>query len=372
MIDELAGPGFDILHAAFAEGPPAGVDLRTDHAPNSLYQRLRDARSEARARERKEDSPDRDDPPPPPDWRLVQQLAVEALSQKSKDLEIAAWLTEALLRLDEFRGLATGLRLMQNLVQDFWAFGLYPQEDEDGISTRVAPIAGLSGQGAEGTLIQPLRKRFFLKTGSSIEVRFFDYAASESLEDEQNPETRQRREKAGNLMRLELIEREARSAPLGWFAKLQRDLRTADAAWSALGETVQAVAGPLAPSTKYVTDRLQEFLKIVARYAPEEEIVAPVPLDTTSDAAVDPATDATTQAGRASAEPATRDDMLRELARIAAFFRRTEPHSPLAYTLDDAVRRGRMSLPDLLAEIVPDRVTREQMLLQLGIKPAST
>jgi type VI secretion system protein ImpA len=60
--------------------------------------------------------------------------------------------------------------------------------------------------------------------------------------------------------------------------------------------------------------------------------------------------------------------MLRDLGRIADFFRRTEPHSPLAYTLDEAVRRGRMSWPELLAEIVPDETARNQMLVQLGIK----
>ena len=67
----------------------------------------------------------------------------------------------------------------------------------------------------------------------------------------------------------------------------------------------------------------------------------------------------------------TREDMLRELGQIAAFFRRTEPHSPLSYTLDEAVRRGRLSLPELLEELVPDAASRGQILMQLGIKNAA-
>ena len=63
----------------------------------------------------------------------------------------------------------------------------------------------------------------------------------------------------------------------------------------------------------------------------------------------------------------TRDDAIRQLEEIADFFRRTEPHSPLAFTLDDAVRRARMSLPDLLAEIMPDADVRKVMLTSLGI-----
>ena len=68
--------------------------------------------------------------------------------------------------------------------------------------------------------------------------------------------------------------------------------------------------------------------------------------------------------------PVTREDMLRELERIAEFFRKTEPHSPLAYTLEEAVRRGRLTWPELLAEVVPDDKVRSGMLVMLGIRPA--
>ena len=61
--------------------------------------------------------------------------------------------------------------------------------------------------------------------------------------------------------------------------------------------------------------------------------------------------------------------MLRELGRIAEYFRRTEPHSPLAYTLEEAVRRGRLTWPELLEEVVPDGGVRSTILNMLGIRP---
>ena len=66
---------------------------------------------------------------------------------------------------------------------------------------------------------------------------------------------------------------------------------------------------------------------------------------------------------------ASREEALRSLAAIAEFFRRTEPLSPLSYTLQEAVRRARMSWPELLEEIVPDAGQRSQILLSLGIRP---
>src|SRR5689334_2502030 len=93
--------GFDLdaLLGPIPGDAPAGADLRADASPQSLYYRLRDARAEARAAERALEA---DDPlsAPPPEWRTIRDLGVEALGGYTKDLEIAAWLTEALLRGD--------------------------------------------------------------------------------------------------------------------------------------------------------------------------------------------------------------------------------------------------------------------------------
>jgi type VI secretion system protein ImpA len=63
----------------------------------------------------------------------------------------------------------------------------------------------------------------------------------------------------------------------------------------------------------------------------------------------------------------TRDDALNALLQVADYFRRTEPHSPVSYSLEQAVRWGRMSLPELLAELIPDEAARTQLSLRAGI-----
>lgn len=65
----------------------------------------------------------------------------------------------------------------------------------------------------------------------------------------------------------------------------------------------------------------------------------------------------------------TREDAFRTLQKVAEFFRQTEPHSPISYTLEDVVRRGRMPLPALLAELMPDQEARRTFLVAAGIKP---
>ena len=65
----------------------------------------------------------------------------------------------------------------------------------------------------------------------------------------------------------------------------------------------------------------------------------------------------------------SREDAFRVLEEAADFFSRTEPHSPLASTLREAVRRGRLTWSELLAEIVPDLDSRAAILSSLGIRP---
>ena len=55
------------------------------------------------------------------DWHAVIRLGCEALRTKTKDLQIAAWVAEAVGQLHGFEGLRDGFRLLLQLQQRFWA-----------------------------------------------------------------------------------------------------------------------------------------------------------------------------------------------------------------------------------------------------------
>ena len=133
---------------------PSGVDVRQDAAARPIYLRLKDARAQARTAERTAEAAG-DPVVVPPAWATVRALAVELLGAHAKDLEVAAWLIEALVRLDGFAGLARGFRLTEALVARFWPD--VRSNDEDDAQGRVSPLAGLNGIGGEGALIQPIR-----------------------------------------------------------------------------------------------------------------------------------------------------------------------------------------------------------------------
>jgi type VI secretion system protein ImpA len=77
------------------------------------------------------------------DWNAVISIAEEALAYKTKDLQIACWLVEALTWSDGFEGLATGFTILAGMVQNFWEH-LYPELEEGDLEIRAGPIEFLN------------------------------------------------------------------------------------------------------------------------------------------------------------------------------------------------------------------------------------
>ncbi len=362
----------DAILAPIPGDKPAGADPRDDVSPTSAYFRLRDARAEARDMERQAEAPREDDSTagdsaPPAPWRLVRSLSETALREIAKDLEVATWLTEALVRAAGLRGLATGAAVITGLVERYWD-DLYPTPDEDGMETRVGPLAGLSGQsaGVDGTLMQPLRKIVFFVRPDTSPFAYWQYTQSWDLSGISDSVKRQQRIDAGVLV-FEDLEKEARRAGAAHWSALQAELAGAIEAWAAMTAVLETHAGPACPSTSNVRDLLVKMEAAASRFAPDVPPAAP-----SSDPHAGVAAPASAPVAGLAPQPGApmgREDALRQLAAIAAWFRQHEPNSPLAYTLDEAVRRGRMSWPDLVAELMPDETTRNALLVSLGIKP---
>jgi type VI secretion system protein ImpA len=349
---------------------PAGVDLRQDFSPSSAYYRLRDARAEARAAERAMDATP-EETAVPPQWRTIEDLAAKALESQSKDLEVAAWYTEALLRHHGFDGLAAGITVMHGLVDRFWD-SLYPRPDEDGLETTVAGVAGLNGVGGDGTLAQPIRKVALFRGVQGGPIALWQIEQADALQSLE-PDRRAARIAAGALS-LDMIEKGAAQMPREHWGGLIPAVREALAAWQALSEALDAKAGAAAPPTSAVRGLLEAVLAALLRFAGAN---APGEGEETgAEAASGGPAGETAAAGGAPArgparpgEIASREDALKLLDDVARWFRRVEPHSPLSYTLEEAVRRGRMTLPELLQETLQDDTARQAFLTALGIRP---
>src|SRR5437879_1583719 len=92
------------------------------------------------------------------DWRLVRDLATEMLRERSKDLQLAMWLTEANIKLHGFAGLRDGLRIARELMVRYWDNGLFPPMEE-GPEDRAGPLQWLSDKLVDSITAIPITAR---------------------------------------------------------------------------------------------------------------------------------------------------------------------------------------------------------------------
>lgn len=117
-----------------ADDNPAGEDLRY-----VLFDEISEAR-------RADDAYDRGDwqrDIKSADWETVIALCSDALVNRTKDLQIAAWLTEALTITEGFEGLLTGLQVIRGFLENFWE-SVYPEIEDDDLDFRVGRLEFLN------------------------------------------------------------------------------------------------------------------------------------------------------------------------------------------------------------------------------------
>ncbi len=128
---------------------PSGEDLR--YAP--IYDQIKEARRE----EEEVTQGDWATAGKKADYPLVVKLCTEVLATKSKDLQLAAWLTEAIIRTEGFPGLKQGLQLLQGLTTTFWDT-LYPQLEDGDAELRATPLQWIGTSAGSTLRTVPLNK----------------------------------------------------------------------------------------------------------------------------------------------------------------------------------------------------------------------
>ena len=357
---------FDVLLAPVSEAAPTGVDLRDDASPQSIYYRLKDLRSVARATERRADSGE-DTAGAQSEWRQVLDLSQQALTRQAKDLEVACWLAEALVRTHGFAGLEDGLALIDALLETY-GDKLHSLRDEEGLTTFLAPLAGLNGVEGEGTLIQPIRK-VAVTTGEGGSYAAYHYAQAIDLGKLTDAAAKERRLAAG-VPTLETFEDALRKSPKDFLRGLLANLTGSLAALDKLSDRLGEQFGKDAPSTSRIRSMIEEVDDLVRTRT--RDLLPPDPSPEQADGADTAAAAnglASNGARGVSGAVTNREEALRTLAKVSEFFKQTEPHSTIAFTLDDVIRRARLTLPELLAELLPDAEARRIFLTSAGIRP---
>lgn len=346
-----------------SEDSPCGRDLREDTSVESIYYKLRDARNSARKAERlalvdAEDAGTVDE-----NWFQLKELALLALEQETKDLEVVAWLIEAVTRIDGIKGLSFGYQLASELINNYWEQGIYPAIDEDGIETRVAPLSGLNGFDGAGTLITPIKSVAITDSEEYLPVCVWQYEQAVQLE-RLDAEKKQSRIDNGAIP-LESIKKAVMLTEPSFYRELIDDVQSALETYQTFTNEFDRVCESLPQPTSNIRNALKECIEAI-EYLARDKL-----------ASSDEAVSQDSEYGAADSSSAEvrainrREQAVNTLRQVAQFFRETEPHSPISYLLDQSIRWSDLSLPELLQQLIPEEGAREQYFKLTGIDTGS-
>lgn len=364
---------FETLLTPISEESPSGEYLR--------YSGLYDEISEARRADDVLAQGDWQTDLKVADFKKVIALAVPAIENDSKDLQIAAWLSEALIKEHGFVGLRDALQMLAKLQETFWET-LHPVIDEGDMEGRANAIAWMEAQAA-----------FALKQGKITGYAgysFVDYEDSKRFDIPDNLESLDTAEQVKfNELRAQ-AERENRVTANKWRAELSQTRRAfceelnflIEECWTAYNELNRVIEDKFdlnqAPATNNLKKGLDEVHSLVKKILEEKRLEEPDAADETSETTVDE-TGATVAAkagpGVATGAIQNRQDALKRLGDVAEWFKKNEPHSPIAYIVGRAVKWGNMPFEVWLQDVIKDETVIYNLRQTLGFNtnlPEST
>ncbi|MBZ5499890.1 MAG: type VI secretion system protein TssA [Acidobacteriia bacterium] len=310
------------------------------------------------------------------DWPRVKTLAAEALTTQTKDLQVGAWLAEALIKLHSFAGLLDSLKLMRGLLTGFWDH-VYPEADDGDLEARANALAFFDNQAAFTLKESPITNSMSEPNCSYFqweESRKYDIPEDLSQLDSEALE-------GANALREE-AKREHKVTGEQWrsakndstrvyYEGIYAQLKDCLEEFAALDRTMDERFERQTPGLGYLKKALEDVTSLVEKTVREKRMLEPDKAGPEETAADETATARDAVGPRGVEGPIrSRQDALQRLEEVVEYFRKTEPHSPVSYLVERAIRWGQMPLEVWLREVIKERQVLEQLRDTLGLGSA--
>jgi type VI secretion system protein ImpA len=279
------------------------------------------------------------------DWKFVGTGCAKLIKTRSKDLRLAVWLAEASAKTIGFRGLGDALLVAAGLCERYWE-SLFPLPDEGGFEQRIGNLCWIAMRAPQ------LAREIALTegTGTEFSMNDFDSARSRPAGEEAGPG----------------LDAARRRTSRGFYQALLEDCAHCVDAIAVLERVTDERLGADGPGFTAAKAALQDVIHFVTPFARDAGVG--VERDTDQPPAAARVQPAQAAVAGMSGPLQTRPQALAQLRAVAEFFRRTEPHSPVAYLADKAANWGEQPLHVWLRGVVKDQAVFEQLEEMLGVQ----
>jgi type VI secretion system protein ImpA len=320
------------------------------------------------------------------DWPAIEAKCIDMLAVRSKDLQIAVWLVEAWMRQHGVDGLRQGLRMLDALLRAYWD-DLHPQieagdmaqgDAAPDVDARLAPLEWLNE-----SLSASLRVHTVLVNagaGKPTPVTLADWERMTIREmAPAPPAARNQAPVEAGLTRADVVDGVVHlQAELVWMETAVEDCQDA---LSAIAEVLRARLAALAPNLGKLATTLEAARRVLAQLhdstapaQPGDELLQEDVMNDGDDADAPAAMpdadrpDATHCRIGGGPRWRNRTEAYATLAMLADYLADVEPHSPTPFLIRRAVNWGRMSLPEVIAEIIREEGDVNRLFNVLSVR----
>lgn len=277
------------------------------------------------------------------DWAKVVSLSEALLKDKSKDLRVAGWLLEGLGKVRGFGGLADGFDVCTRLIDTFWD-DLHPRAEGGDNDERIGALSWMVQRAATIMMEAPLTQ------ASQGAFSWYDFQSAKSWQArvERDPDLAEEADE--RQITMERFRAASAATPAAAYEEMRDGFGRLRNIASAFEKVVDERLGVDGPSFAPLREALDAVGEAVDRLARDSGVALQGGAEDV----------ATSEAGAGdvgivmSGPIKSRKQALVQLRQVADFFRRTEPHSPVAYLADKAAKWGEMPLHDWLRQVVKD------------------
>jgi type VI secretion system ImpA family protein len=298
------------------------------------------------------------------DWDQVEHLCQDALKNRTKDLQIAAWLTEAYLHLEGMGGLVRGLDLILGLTHNFWD-NIHPQIDGTNIELRLIPYEWMNtclSEKCQSVLISMPADR------AHRPQRLIDFNEAQRIElqpkkssQPELPQAPNDAPRAPNKMSLSIDQ-----TPTAFYDCLSENCALA---LHRLTELTAELGRHLAADAP-TFHRLREKIEVVQHFA--HQILKNRGKKEKKKTGLLGMSFPRSPKKTIENSFESREQAYRTLEEVATYLERIEPHSPTPYLIRRAISWGSMSLPQVLADALANGKDISLLLDVLNVEKKSS
>lgn len=316
------------------------------------------------------------------DWGFVASKSATLLKDKTKDIRLLTWISEAWGNLYGFEGIARGLELSCRMLDQYW-LKIHPEIEDDDLDQRLGLLQGLANQ------VPTLIKKVPLLNVQPF-YSIFDY---EKILHQQNVRLKNAEDSTSNIStEMEEFDQALFNTSKSFqFQNYQHFIEILEH-WDVLKQVLDQLMELEAPSFAAIDSQLDSINKTLRKIYKADAFDSANAGSSTSTVSSTPVENANSKTqpeisqnlattmnnqSQQSFQPQpqshlqNREQAMKVLQEIADYFQANEPHSPVSYMLQKTIKWSHMPLHEWLAQVIKNDNPLESVQELLGVQTSS-